>query len=87
MSFYYKKIFGFQILRFIIQTLFKPLLFVFPVVILFTYLNTFIYIQNWLSFIFSILLFITVYSVVMYFFVLNSTEKLILKNLIVKRGN
>jgi len=82
MFFYYKKIFGFQIARFFIDTLLKPAIFILPLVLFVKYLTQYFLVDNWSSFILVLLVYSILYFLLIYFLVMRKEEKSIFQDLI-----
>jgi len=82
MFFYYKKIFGFQITRFFIDTLFKPAIFILPFALFVKYLIQYLLMDSWSSFVIASLVYIMFYFLLVYFLVMKKEEKSMFKNLI-----
>lgn len=78
MSFYYKKIFGFQIIHFFKMVLFKPLLLIIALCFSSSYILKYFAISSWIQLIVGIVVFSIAYISFSYFFTLNSTSKSIL---------
>lgn len=75
LSWYFYKIFGFDFMAFIKNTIMKPFLGALPVVLLFSLLKTYWNVISWLDLLLHIGLFSIIYSAVIYFTIMNVEEK------------
>jgi O-antigen/teichoic acid export membrane protein len=75
MSWYYYKIFGFDLVDFLKNVVIKPVLVVIPIGILFFFIKNYWQVQNWLDLSIQVFLFVAVYSILIFFFVMNTKER------------
>ena len=79
MNFYYRKIFGFKIGLFFKKTLLKPVIVYFTLAVAFIPLINYYTINHWTDLLIQVLLFAIFYCVITYYFIMDKTERELIK--------